>query len=212
MTSSNIGTIKIAQQLGAEPMDSYLGSLRVRPEDRPRLPRARPAASSVRSPPGRARDIGAIPIGQGIAVTAIQMLTAYNVIANDGVYVAPKLVAATDDGSGQDRAPSRTATGSCRRHRPAMQSMLAKVVSDGTGKKAAVPGYQAAGKTGTARIPQQRPRRRRGYLDAHGRYHYPSSFVGFVVGADLSIMVVTEEAQTSIYASDTAAPVFAQLA
>jgi membrane peptidoglycan carboxypeptidase len=93
-----------------------------------------------------------------------------------------------------------------------MQTMMAQVVNEGTGEQAAVPGYQAAGKTGTARIPQQDHAPDNSYLDKQGRYHYMSSFGGFVLGADLSILIVMEEPQTSVYASDTAAPVFSQLA
>ena len=50
--------------------------------------------------------IGSIPIGQGVAVTAMQMLAAYNVIANDGRYVAPKLVEAIDRGDGRRATPA----------------------------------------------------------------------------------------------------------
>jgi cell division protein FtsI/penicillin-binding protein 2 len=92
--------------------------------------------------------------------------------------------------------------------------MLVKVVSDGTGRPAQVPGYPVAGKTGTARIPQTGPHAdpADAYQDAEGKYHYESSFVGYVAGADLSIIVTVQDAQTSIYGSKVAAPVFAQLA
>ena len=89
--------------------------------------------------------------------------------------------------------------------------MLAKVVSEGTGEPAEVPGYDGAGKTGTARIPQNIDPED-GYLNAQGRYEYQASFVGFVIGADLSIIVTVEEPRTSIYGADVAAPVFAHLA
>ena len=209
--SSNIGTIKIAQQLGADRLDHYLRAfgfghntgLGIGGESAGLL---RPVQdwSGV--------DIGAVPIGQGISVTAMQMLSAYNVIANGGVYVAPKLVAATDDGHG------RTPTAAGARHRvvsaktaAAMSAMLDKVVTDGTGKQASVPGYRVGGKTGTARIPQGQDSVD-GYRDAKGNYHYYSSFVGMVDGADLSIIVTVREAKSSIYGSDVAAPVFSRLA
>lgn len=211
VTSSNIGTIEIARKLGKDRVDHYLRAFGF-------------GTPSGLGFPGETRgimkdpadwsgvDIGAIPIGQGIAVTALQMLSAYNVVANDGVYVAPKLVAATDHGLGQvpsEPSPHRRviSTDTAR----AMQQILAKVVSDGTGKQAAVPGFVPAGKTGTARIPQGVDASD-GYLGADGRYHYQATFVGMVVGADLSIIVTVEDPKTSIFGADVAAPVFAHLA
>lgn len=213
VTSSNIGTIKIAKMLGEEKVDGYL--------------RAFGLGRSSEAFPGEVNgfmtdvedwsptDIGAVPIGQGIAVTALQMLGAYNVIANDGVYVAPRLIAATDTGEGKEP------TAASDRHRvvsadtaAAIRQILAKVVTDGTGTRATVPGYVPFGKTGTARIPQPPPHAdpKDAYQDADGRYHYESSFVGGVDGADLSIIVTIQDAQTSIFGGDVAAPVFAQLA
>ena len=93
-----------------------------------------------------------------------------------------------------------------------MRQMLAKVVTDGTGKRAQVPGYVPFGKTGTARIPQFGGNAKDAYQDASGNYHYLGSFVGAVAGADLSIIVTVQEAQTSIFGGDVAAPVFSALA
>lgn len=212
VTSSNIGTIKIAMALGAEEVDRYLRAFGFgsstglgfpAEEDGIMLPLENWSGTSL----------GAIPIGQGISVTALQMLAAYNVIANDGVYVAPRLVAAKDSGDGRvptDASPSRRVVSPATAD--AMSEMLAKVVSDGTGAPAQVPGYVAAGKTGTARIPQDGADPEDGYLDAQGRYHYQSSFVGFVDGADLSIIVSIQDAETSIYGSELAGPVFSELA
>ena len=80
--------------------------------------------------------IGSIPIGQGIAVTAMQMLSAYNVIANDGVYVPPTLVPATRRQRG--RAPRRPAGRAHRVVSPTtaaqLRDMLAAVVDQGTGR------------------------------------------------------------------------------
>ncbi len=208
--SSNIGTIKIAQQLGAPKVDQYLrafgfGTSSGLPDEVNGIMLPLDAWSGT--------SIGAIPIGQGIGVTALQMLTAYNVIANDGIYVAPKLVAATDTGTGKTPTPA-----SARRRvvstetAISMRQMLAKVVSDGTGKPAQIPGYEPFGKTGTARIPQFAGDSKDAYKDAQGKYHYIGSFVGAVQGADLSIIVTVQEAETSIFGSDLAAPVFSALA
>ena len=112
--------------------------------------------------------IGSIPIGQGISVTAMQMLFAYNVIANDGVYVPPTLV------RGHARRRGRAPPGGARRMRrrvvspttaAQLRAMLAEVIDHGTGKAAAIDGYDAAGKTGTARKPQPGG----GYRDAAGQ-------------------------------------------
>ncbi|HRW36615.1 MAG TPA: penicillin-binding protein 2 [Aquihabitans sp.] len=210
-TSSNIGTIKIAQMLGKARVDHYLRAFGFGqttglgfPAEEDGIMKDLADWSGV--------DIGSMPIGQGISVTALQMLSAYNVIANDGVYVPPRLLGAVDRGSGQ--VPAEPADG--RRVVSAdtaakMRAMLAKVVSDGTGKLAQVPGYVPAGKTGTARIaynvdPED------GYLGEDGRYHYWASFVGMVDGADLSILVSVQDPQTSIFGGDIAAPVFSHLA
>jgi cell division protein FtsI (penicillin-binding protein 3) len=211
VTSSNIGTIKVAQTLGRERMDEYLRRFGFGTSTGLGFPAEE---NGIMKDPDEwsGVDIGAIPIGQGISVTSLQMLAAYNVVANGGVYVAPKLVAATDQGEGQvPTAPAEGRRVIAPETAEQMRAMLAKVVTDGTGEQAAVPGYRAAGKTGTARIPQG-VGGEDGYLGTDGRYHYQASFVGLVDGADLSIIVTVEDPVTSIYGSDVAAPVFAHLA
>jgi cell division protein FtsI (penicillin-binding protein 3) len=211
VTSSNIGTIKIAQQLGAAKVDEYLrrfgfGSTTGLdfPAEENGIMKDLDDWSGV--------DIATVPIGQGISVTSLQMLAAYNVVANDGVYVAPKLVAATDRGDGRVASePSAGRRVISAKTAAQMRAILAQVVTDGTGAQAAVPGYRPAGKTGTARIPQGTGGED-GYLGTDGRYHYQASFVGMIDGADLSLIVTVEDPQTSIYGSDVAAPVFAHLA
>src|SRR5919109_2999841 len=104
--------------------------------------------------------MGTMPIGQGVAVTAMQMLAAYNTVANDGVYVAPKLVKAVIDSDGtrhQTQASERRRVISTRTARQ-MTAMLNEVVRVGTGTRAAIDGYTVAGKTGTARKPLENAR------------------------------------------------------
>ena len=96
--------------------------------------------------------IGSIPIGQGVAVTALQMLQAFNVLGSDGTYVPARLVRAI---TGPDGESQTVPSGEPRRvvspeTAAAVRAMMAQVVSRGTGQMAAIPGYSIAGKTGTA--------------------------------------------------------------
>jgi cell division protein FtsI (penicillin-binding protein 3) len=208
--SSNVGTIKIARQLGPKRLEEYLRRFGFGRTTGLGLPHE----ENGQVPPldeWSGTSIGSIPIGQGISVTAMQMLYAYNVIANDGVYVPPTLVRATVDEHGKRHATAP------RAHRRVvspttaaeMRAMLTQVIASGTGKAAAIEGYDAAGKTGTARKPQPGG----GYEDAAGRYHYISTFAGFLPAEDpkLSIIVVIDEPTTSPYAAQVAAPAFADI-
>jgi cell division protein FtsI (penicillin-binding protein 3) len=147
--------------------------------------------------------IGNIPIGQGIAVTPIQMASAYASIANRGVWVRPHLV---------DRIGGTARTRPTRRRivspwvASELMAMLKNVVAEGTGTLAAVPGYQVAGKTGTAAKP-----------DAQGGYsdtRYVASFVGVVPASRprLVILVSVDEPRGAIWGGVVAAPAFAEIA
>src|ERR687891_1190387 len=208
--SSNIGTIKIAQRLGTERVDDYLRRFGFGQETALGLPHE--ARGLLVDPDNwSGTSIGSIPIGQGISVTAMQMLLTYNTIANDGVYVPPTLLEATFDAEGERH---EVAAGEGRRvvsPTPAAQvrKMLAEAVAAGTGEAAAIDGYETAGKTGTARKPQPGG----GYRDEQGNYHHVATFAGFIPADDpqVSIIVVIDEPTTSPYAGDVAAPAFANI-
>jgi cell division protein FtsI (penicillin-binding protein 3) len=152
-----------------------------------------------------ASDQVALPIGQVDAVPAIQVLDAYNAIANGGVFVEPKLVRGYVYANGALKAapasvtrvalsPSVDAT---------MIKMLEQVVLNGTGTNAIIPGYSVAGKTGTASMPY--PGR-----DLLLSGNYNATFVGFAPANNpvLSMIVVIERPLTNIYGGAVAAPVF----
>jgi cell division protein FtsI (penicillin-binding protein 3) len=215
--SSNVGTIMLAKELGAEKVDAYLRRFGFGERTAIDFP-DQTAGLMTDLEDWSGTSIGAIPIGQGVGVTAMQMLAAFNVIANDGTYVAPLLVSATVGTDGRRRpapipAPRRVVSPETAR---AVSAMMERVVTDGTGTKAAVPGYTVAGKTGTARKPLDEHMPGNGYMDLDGQYHYVSTFAGFVPAEQpaLSIIVVLDEpdASRSIYASDVSAPAFAELA
>ena len=209
--SSNIGTIKLAQMLGKDRVDSYLRRFGFGTKTALDFPHE--AAGILMDPKDYSgTSLGSIPIGQGIAVTALQMLEAYNVLANGGVYVPPKLVLETVDAAGgRHQAPAVTPRRVVSEATAArMREMLVNVVAKGTGTRGGITGYQVAGKTGTARKPLVTG----GYKDAAGNYHYVANFVGFVPAEnpELSVIVVIDEPSGDIYGGTVAAPVFADLA
>jgi cell division protein FtsI/penicillin-binding protein 2 len=144
-----------------------------------------------------------MPIGNGIAVTAMQMLDVYMTIANGGMTRPPRLVEATIDANGNRHdvplLPPHEVVSPATAN--AVTGMLEDVVSGGTGTKAAVAGYDVAGKTGTARKPP--------YTGA-----YMASFVGFAPAESprLAAIVVLDAPQSgSYYGGDVAAPAFSQI-
>ncbi|MGI9622151.1 MAG: peptidoglycan D,D-transpeptidase FtsI family protein [Acidimicrobiales bacterium] len=153
-----------------------------------------------------------IAIGQGISVTPLQMLMAFNVIANDGLYVAPRLIREVNDVDG----PVPVASPSARRviERDAAEDvtdMLRQVADYGTAQAAAVPGYSIAAKTGTARKAQAETGT---YRDAEGNFHHVATVAGFFPADDpqYSMIVILDEPVNEIYASRIAAPLFGELA
>jgi cell division protein FtsI (penicillin-binding protein 3) len=149
-----------------------------------------------------------LPIGQVDAIPPIEVLDAYNSIANGGVFVEPKLVRGYvyADGTVKATAPSATRQVMSPSVAATMNTMLQQVVLDGTGTNAIIPGYSVAGKTGTASMPEP------------GHDHlisgdYNASFVGFAPANApvLSMIVVIERPQTTIYGGAVAAPIFQEV-
>ena len=204
--SSNVGTVTIAERLGQQRLANELHAFGFGQPSGVDFPGESagllPAVSQW-----SATSLATIAIGQGVGVTAIQMLAAYNTIANGGVYVAPKLVAATVNTAGvtQPTAPSPQRRVVSAQVAAEMNTMLGEVVRVGTGQEAQVSGYTVAGKTGTAQIPLQNAR---GYMTGV----YDSSFAGFVPAEhpDLTAIVVLDE--TPDYGAVASAPVFGEIA
>ena len=148
-----------------------------------------------------------ISFGQEIGVTVLQIARAYAALANDGLLPAPYLVSEIRHGEQNvRRIPPRP---SVRVVSPAtartLRRLMSLVVEEGTGKKAAIPGYTAAGKTGTA----QKAAPGGGYA----RDRHVASFVGFAPAEEprLVVAVVVDEPKGIYYGGDVAAPVFASV-
>jgi len=202
--SSNVGTIKIAEMLGRQRFDAALrafGFGRGTGLDYPG------EASGILLPLDEynATSLASMPVGSGIAVTAMQMLDVYLTIANGGVAREPRLVAATLDSDGRRHeeplgATRRVVSESTAR---TMTTLLEAVVSDGTGTLARVDGYRVAGKTGTARKPPyEKP-----------PYRYVASFAGFAPADSprLAAIVVLDEPKVDTSGGTVAAPVFSKI-
>jgi cell division protein FtsI (penicillin-binding protein 3) len=200
--SSNVGTITLAQLLGESRLSAWIerfGFGRKTGIDYPGETRG--IVPSLDHWSGST--IGTMPIGHGVAVTPVQMAAAYATVANNGVWLRPHLV---DRVGADDRThvPGRRilSRGVARQ----VMAMMRDVVVEGTGTAAALPGYQVAGKTGTAAKP-----------DPDGGYstsRYVASFVGVVPATNprLVVLVTVDEPGTAIWGGVVAAPAFAEIA
>ena len=140
-----------------------------------------------------------VPMGQGVAVSPLQLATAYSAIANNGLLIQPHLTKnpSTQPWTRQVVSPTVAAQ---------LRAMLYVTVEEGTGKKAQLDGYEVAGKTGTAQKPNEKSK---GYSS-----EVVSSFVGMVPADQprLVVLVMIDEPQTERLGAKVAAPVFARIA
>ncbi|NQS99981.1 MAG: hypothetical protein HQ595_02760, partial [Candidatus Omnitrophica bacterium] len=206
--SSNIGMAKVAQLLSEELLYDYIKDFGFGQPTGIDLPGE--VVGIIRKPSRwSATSISSIPMGQEVAVTPIQLLSAVSAVANDGVLLKPKIIKSIQHRDGQvikiyptQKVRRVISTQTAQ----SLKQILAGVVENGTGKKAKVPGYKTAGKTGTA----QKAKPQGGYYQRK----YVSSFIGFVP-ADrpvISILVVLNEPYPRYFGGTVCAPVFKNIA
>jgi len=200
--SSNIGAITLAEMLGKTRLTKWISRFGYGHTTGVDFPGESPG---IVLPPDKwsGSTIGNVPIGQGIAVTPVQMAAAYAAVANRGVWSRPHLI---DHVAGGGRPSLHRHRMVSERVAAQVMAMLKGVVAEGTGQFAAIPGYQVAGKTGTAQKP-----------DSHGGYatgRYVASFVGIVPASRprLVVLVAVDEPQGAIWGGVVAAPAFQQIA
>ncbi len=202
--SSNVGTIEIARLLGRDRFDAALHAFGFGTPPGTGFPGE---AAGILLPRDQynTTSMSSMPIGSGIAVTAMQLLDVYLTIANNGVARSPNLVAASVDAAGHrhvtTRGPVHPVVSSTTASE--VRQMLVGVVAGGTGTKAQIPGYLVAGKTGTARKPPY----------DHPPYNYVADFAGFAPADSprLAAIVVLDEPQGAVYGGEVAAPAFAKI-
>jgi len=206
--SSNIGTVKIAQLLGPDTLYRYLRAFGFGSK----LGVDLAGEISGMISPVRAwskTSMTAIPIGQEVGVTTLQLASAISVIANGGQLMKPYIIDSVRDNQGQI----------IKQNKPVLirkvisvdtamriKKILTGVVEEGTGRLAKVSGFSAAGKTGTAQK-----------LEANGTYSHSkfvASFIGFVPAEDplLTIVVTIDEPHPVYFGGVVAAPVFQKVA
>lgn len=206
--SSNIGTVKGAMRLGGDKLYKTLKAFGFG------SPTGIPLTGEVNgilpNPRNWSRSsIINIPIGQGVAVTSIQLATAMNAVANNGLVMKPRIISEIVDEEGRvikRYEPEAVRQVISKETALQVRTVLQGVVERGTGKKAAVPGFKAAGKTGTAQkiLPG----------GGYSHDHFIGSFVGLVPYDDPKVVIAVsiDEPRPVYYGGEVAAPAFSRLA
>jgi cell division protein FtsI (penicillin-binding protein 3)/stage V sporulation protein D (sporulation-specific penicillin-binding protein) len=206
--SLNTGVIYVVRKIGAQKFNDYVENFGFGALTGVELDRE--ASGDVSSLKKRG-DIwsATASFGQGVAVTPIQILNAFNVIANGGRLMKPQIIAKFDESSGAEQSVQPKAIRQVISERSAalLRGMLVNVVENGHGKRAGVPGYYVAGKTGTAQVSKA------------GGGGYESgrtigSFIGFAPADNpvFSMLVKIDNPKTVQWAESSAAPIFGTIA
>ncbi|MEY2443240.1 MAG: hypothetical protein QOJ46_2666 [bacterium] len=201
--SSNVGTVRIAEKLGADRFDYWTRRFGFGRRTKIELPGEESGLVLARNK-YTGPSMGNLPIGQGNSVTPMQLATAYAAIADGGVLRRPRIVARVGDRATKvptgKRIISEATTAQVR------QMLTGVFEAGGTASKIAIDGYTLAGKTGTA-----------SKIDADtGEYsqsRYIASFVGFAPARDpkLLVTVMVDEPQGAIFGAEVAAPAFQEI-
>jgi cell division protein FtsI/penicillin-binding protein 2 len=201
--SSNVGAVTIGLKLGAKRFDYWVrrfGFGKPTGTDLPGeeagivLPLAKYSGASM----------GNLPIGQGLAVTPMQMAVAYSAIANGGILRAAHIVAAVNGRPARPNTGRRIIQAS---NAASLRTMLEGVLGPGgTATGAAIKGYELAGKTGTAQKPDP-------VTGGYSATKYVSSFVGFAPAKTpkLLVTVMVDEPKGEIYGGLVAGPAFKRI-
>ncbi len=206
--SSNIGMIKVVQEIGHECFRAYIEKYGFGRRTGIDLPHEH-SGNLYAVKRWDSNSLGAVPFGQGILVTPLQMVNALNVIATGGKLLRPYITREILDSHG--RSLKRMYPIEIRRVlRPEiarqMTEILVGVVEGGSGRRGRVEGYRVAGKTGTA----QKAEKGVGY--ASGKE--TMSFMGFLPADNpqISILVMLDEPTGARFSGQIAAPLFQKVA
>jgi cell division protein FtsI (penicillin-binding protein 3) len=206
--SSNILTAKVALMLGEKRVYEYLRAFGIGSKAGVDLPGEE---TGILHPVSQWSDISItrVPIGQGVAVTALQMLGVFCAIANDGFLMKPFVVSRVTGSNGavlHESKPEVLSRPITFQTAATMKKLLSRVTEEGgTGIRAQVEGYEVAGKTGSAQKP---------VAGGYSSTAYMASFVGFLPAEDpeIGLIVVIDEPQPLHTGGVVAGPVFSRIA
>ena len=207
--SSDVGAIKIALRLGEERFYKYIRAFGIGQQTGIELPDETRGLSKPVSRWSKV-SIGAISMGQEIGISPVQLAGIVSTMANDGEWVAPRIVAATTE---PRHAPQTFLYEPAVKRRvisqltaAQMRQMLEGVVLHGTGKRAALQGYTSAGKTGTAQRVDPA-------THAYSKTKYIASFAGFapVNNPAVTVAVILDSPEGLHQGGQVSAPVFARI-
>jgi len=200
--SSNVGAATIGLQLGSEKFSRWIKrfgfgrptGVQFPAEEQGIVPALDEYSGST---------MGNLPIGQGLAVTPMQMVAGYAAIANGGFLRRPRLVERIgDEPVPEPRGRRVIAPTVAEQVRTMLEGVLAP---GGTASEVSVPGYTLAGKTGTAEVAEN---------GTYSETKYVASFIGFAPAQDprLLVAVIVDQPQGDIYGGSVAAPAFGRIA
>jgi cell division protein FtsI (penicillin-binding protein 3) len=208
--SSDVGAIKIALRLGEDRFYRYIRAYGFGQQSGIELPGE---TRGLTKPPSRWSkvSIAAISMGQEIGISPLQLAGLVSTFANDGVWIAPRIVA----GTAQPQAtPQTIAFRPAQGHRvissytaAEMRAMMQKVVLEGTGRRAILEGYSSAGKTGTGQKVDPA-------TGAYSKTKYNGSFAGFapVNNPQIVVAVILDSPVGPHQGGQVSAPVFRRVA
>lgn len=206
--SDNVGMVWVGQQIGSQVMDQYIRKFGF--ADKTGIDLSGEGVGIIQSLKNWGQ-IGqaTITFGQGISVTPIQLVMAYAALANNGNMMKPEVVdkIINDNGSTSNIDPVPIGKVISDQTANDLKQMLIGVVEEGYGKKAGVPGFWVAGKTGTAQIADPMTGK---YLE--GIFNH--SFAGFAPADDpkFAMLVELNKPKNAKFAESSAAPVFGSIA
>jgi cell division protein FtsI/penicillin-binding protein 2 len=200
--SSNVGAVTIGLEIGAEKFSKWIDrfgfgrptGVRFPGEERGIVPALDEYSGST---------MGNLPIGQGAAVTPMQMVAGYSAIADGGILKQPQLIERIGDREIQEPRGHRVIdAGVAAQVREMLEGVLA---AGGTASEVSVPGYTLAGKTGTAEVAEN---------GTYSETKYVASFIGFAPAQDPKLLaaVIVDQPQGDIYGGSVAAPAFGKIA
>ena len=200
--SSNVGAVEIGLRIGATQFSKWIEKfgfgkptgVQFPGEEKGLVPKLDEYSGAT---------IGNLPMGQGAAVTPMQMVQGYAAIAHDGIERPPQLVKRIGDEPVHEPKGHRVLSAKTAEE---VREMLEGVLGpEGTASEVSVPGYTLAGKTGTAQVAENG-----GYSETK----YIASFIGFAPAMHPKFLaaVIVNEPQGEIYGGSVAAPAFGQIA